>query len=187
MSTRPVWPVAEPRPLRGLQARGRLCRRLLFGLACGFGLTACATRATDATRPAQPVAVTVPAGSARFVPVHPRLPDGPRMAVLWGDPARGASAMLLEMRRGAVPLHLHSADYHLVVLEGTMKHWPAGGSEALAAPLGPGSYWFQPGGQVHADACLSERCLAHIVWSGARDARLAPSDAQRPAPATPSH
>ncbi len=54
-----------------------------------------------------------------------------------------------------------------------MKHWHAGEDEAKAVPMGPGSYWYQPGGSIHADACLSERCVLFIRWDGARDVRLA--------------
>lgn len=122
--------------------------------------------------------VVVPFEGARFAPVNPRLPDGPRMAVLWGDPATGPSAVLLEMKKGSVPLHIHTADYHLVILEGTMKHWAEGQSESAAPSLGPGSYWFQPGGQPHGDACLTDKCVMHVVWAGARDATLADSPKQ---------
>ena len=119
--------------------------------------------------------VVVPLESATFVPVVAHLPDGPRMAVLWGDPNTGPSAVLLEMKKGAVPLHVHTADYHLVVIEGTMNHWGAGQTEADAKPLQPGSYWFQPGNLPHADSCLSDRCVMQVVWSARRDGKLAES------------
>jgi quercetin dioxygenase-like cupin family protein len=119
--------------------------------------------------------VVVPAGSATFRPVIPDRPDGPQMAVLWGDPATGPSAMLLRFARGPGSLHIHTADYHLIVLEGSMKHWAAGESEATVPVLGPGSYWFQPGGVAHGDECVADSCLMQIVWSGPRDGRLADS------------
>jgi quercetin dioxygenase-like cupin family protein len=119
--------------------------------------------------------VVVPFEGARFLPVSPRLPDGPRMAVLWGDPNTGPSAVLLEMKKGSVPLHIHTADYHLVVIEGVMRHWAQGQAESAAPSLGPGSYWFQPGSQPHGDACLTDKCVMHVVWAGARDATLASS------------
>jgi Domain of unknown function (DUF4437) len=128
---------------------------------------------TSTSRPATKAMVVVPIEDARFHPVIQRLPDGPRMAVLWGDPSAGPSAMLLEMKRGLGPLHVHTADYHLVVIEGVMKHWSSEQSEGAARPLGPGSYWFQPGGHAHGDACLSDRCVMQVVWSGARDGKLA--------------
>jgi quercetin dioxygenase-like cupin family protein len=117
--------------------------------------------------------VVVPYDEARFTPVNPALPDGPQLSVLWGDPDTGPSAMLMKISEGSVPLHFHSADYHLVVLKGTMKHWDETGSMATASELGPGSYWFQPGNQNHADACLAEECIVQIVWLGSRNAVLA--------------
>ena len=125
--------------------------------------------------PAQPSKepVTTSYKEARFVPVSPQQPDGPRIAILWGDPAIGTSAMLLELRKGSLQLHTHTADYHLVVVEGEVKHWSENESEAGAKVLGPGSYWFQPGGKVHGDACLTDRCVVHIVWAGPRDGKLA--------------
>ncbi len=112
---------------------------------------------------------------AKFEPVNPKLPDGPQMAVLWGDPAQGPSTMLLKLKKGSVPLHVHTADYHLVVLEGTMKHWAGTETEDEAKPLGPGSSWFQPGDQVHGDSCLTAECLMYVSWKGKRDGRLASS------------
>jgi len=135
-------------------------------------LTGCATTEDEASKRAM---VVMPVESAQFVPVIARLPDGPRMAVLWGNPNTGPSAILLEMKRGTGPMHTHTADYHLVVIEGVMKHWGLGESESNAKPLRPGSYWFQPGGMAHADACLTDRCVMQVVWSGRRDGKLAES------------
>ena len=53
---------------------------------------------------------------AKFAPVDPTQPDGPQMAVLWGDPAKGPSAMLLKFKKGSNPLHIHNSDYHLVLV-----------------------------------------------------------------------
>lgn len=117
--------------------------------------------------------VVVPFEDAELVPLDPTRPEGPRMAVLWGDPASEPSAMLLEVGRGVGSLHVHSADYHLVVLEGTMRHRAAADGPDEGRLLGRGSYWFQPGELAHADSCLSERCLMFVKWEGPRDARLA--------------
>jgi quercetin dioxygenase-like cupin family protein len=70
-------------------------------------------------------------------------------------------------------MHVHTADYHCVVLEGTMQHWEQGQSQTQAKLLNPGSFWFQPGNAAHSDACLSEQCLMYVQWAGPRDARLA--------------
>lgn len=139
-------------------------------------LLAISTAATPAAH-AQPAPIVTPYADARWTPLDPARPDGPAIAVLWGDPASGPSTMLMRFgpaAAGTAPrLHVHTSDYHLVVIEGRMKHWAAGEREAAAPALGPGSSWFQPGGLAHADACLSERCVMFIAWSGPRDARLA--------------
>ena len=95
--------------------------------------------------------VVVPFEDAKFVPVDPARPKGPELAVLWGDPATGPSAILLRFAKGDGRLHFHTSDYHLVVLQGTMKHWAEGQQAADAKSLRSGSYWFQPGNQVHGD------------------------------------
>lgn len=127
--------------------------------------------------------VVVPFGEARFVPVRPELPNSPEIAVLSGDPTTGPSAMLMRLRSGPIPMHTHTNDYHLVVLQGTMKHWGPEETEATAEPLEPGSYWFQPGKQPHAELCLTDTCLLHIVWEGKQDAQLwSPDEGKAPQP-----
>jgi hypothetical protein len=81
--------------------------------------------------------------STNFVPVVATLPDGPAIAVLKGNPDTGPSNMLLRMPRGTGRMHIHRADYRLVVVEGKIKHWIAAETESAAKPLGPGSFWFQ--------------------------------------------
>jgi quercetin dioxygenase-like cupin family protein len=110
---------------------------------------------------------------AKFTPVSPQRPQGAQMAVLWGDPNTGPSTMLLRMNKGAGAMHVHSADYHCVVLEGTMQHWGQEQSQSQAKLLRPGSHWFQPGNVAHSDACVTEQCLMYVQWAGPRDARLA--------------
>lgn len=110
---------------------------------------------------------------AKFVPSNPDNPNGTQIAVLKGDPETGPSTMLMRFKKGGSPPHIHSSDYQLVVIKGTMKHLSAKQKEADGKPLGPGSYWFQPGEEAHADVCLADECLMYIVWSGKRDGWLA--------------
>jgi quercetin dioxygenase-like cupin family protein len=118
-------------------------------------------------------AIVVPYGDRQFTPLNPSVPNSTEIAVLRGDPAKGPSTMLMKMRKATGRMHVHTADYELVVIEGTMKHWRAGEDEAAAKSMGAGSYWFQPGGAPHADSCLTDTCVMYITWSGPRDARLA--------------
>ncbi len=133
-------------------------------LLAGFALGAAAT---------SPMVVT-PFENAKFVPMDPQRPNGAQVAVLWGDPTTGPSAALLKYPKSdSGRMHIHTADYHLVVLQGKAKHWAKGEQEASAPTLGPGSYWFQPGSQPHADTCLSDECLMFIKWAGREDAMAA--------------
>src|SRR5262245_48425688 len=61
--------------------------------------------------------IVTPFQNARFAPVDPAKPDGAKMAVLWGDPAKGPSAILLKFKKGSHPFHIHTSDYHLVVVQ----------------------------------------------------------------------
>lgn len=143
--------------------RFQLCSLAIACTLAGFALGASTNRSM----------VVTGFQDARFVPINRDRQDGPQLAVLWGDPASGPSAMLLKFAKGPGRMHVHTSDYHLVVLQGMMKHWAKGGQEANAEPLGPGSYWFQPGSEAHADACLSDECVMFIKWSDKRDAMVA--------------
>jgi quercetin dioxygenase-like cupin family protein len=141
---------------------------LIIGLVCGLG----GFIATALAQTTKQMIVT-PFQDARFVPLDAAQPEGSQLAVLWGDPAKGPSAMLVKFKKGVGRPHYHSSDYHLTLLQGTMKHWAEGEREEDAKPLGPGSYWFQPGSQVHTDACLTDECLMFVYWPDKRDTKLA--------------
>lgn len=115
-------------------------------------------------------AIVVPYENAKFVPIDPAQPDLVQIAVLKGDPNTGPNSMLMKMKKYQGVLHYHSSDYELVVVEGRMRHWFEGQVEAETPVLGPGSYWYQPKMQPHADSCLSDACVMFIQWSGKRDA-----------------
>jgi hypothetical protein len=139
-----------------------------------LALLSCAACATSSPPEPDRMAGSVTAWEdAKFFSVQPDQPDGPELAVLWGDPRTGPSAMHIRLRKGPVPMHVHSSDYHLVVVQGTMKHWGPNETEDQVRPLGPGSYWFQPGNAAHAESCLSETCVAFAVWAGRLDGRPA--------------
>jgi quercetin dioxygenase-like cupin family protein len=138
-----------------------------------FVVSVCAAFALGAYAASGKQMIVTPFAEAKLVPADPKNPGGARIAVLSGDPTTGPSAMLMEFGKNTGRMHVHSSDYHLVVLEGTMKHTVPGQAEADAPALGRGSYWFQPGNDPHADTCLSEKCLMFITWAGKRDGRLA--------------
>ena len=63
---------------------------------------------------------------------------GVMMAVLWGDPDKGAYGALNKFPAGAkFPLHYHTNSMKVVLISGTWLYTPEGGKESR---LGPGSY-----------------------------------------------
>lgn len=91
------------------------------------------------------------------------------VAVLSGSPATGANVRLIRFPAGFVaPVHAHTGDYNGVVLTGTWKHWFEATGEERELP--PGSYVFQPGGEMHGDACIgAEACIMLLQQSVAAD------------------
>jgi quercetin dioxygenase-like cupin family protein len=150
--------------LKEFLAMGR--RAIFLSVACtAFGFAAGIFAASA------PRMIVTPADSIVFKPMDPSRPAAAQIAVLRGDPASGPSAMLMKFGKGAGPMHIHSSDYDLIVLEGETKHWAADEPEASAKVLGPGSYWFQPANQPHGDNCLSDECVMYVQWAGKSDSR----------------
>lgn len=101
--------------------------------------------------------------------MDPKQTTGVKFAMVDGDPSKGPLAFGIE---SAAPfdagLHHHTSDYHAVVLGGTAAHW-VDGAAGKDQRLVPGSYWFQPGKQVHGDACLEGTCRLFLMMPGALD------------------
>lgn len=90
-------------------------------------------------------------------------------ATLRGDPASGAHVRLVMLPAGfAAPDHAHTGDYHGVNLTGTWRHTFIETGETRDLP--PGSYVFQPGGDMHGDACVGpEDCILLLQQQVAAD------------------
>jgi quercetin dioxygenase-like cupin family protein len=75
---------------------------------------------------------------------------GAKVAVLWGDPAKGAYGALKQVPAGTVlAAHSHSHDSHVVIVKGSMTL----DLEGKKTTVGPGSYTMIPGGVPHTSAC----------------------------------
>ncbi len=158
----------------------RETRRWILAAAVLVLVPGTSARTADAKR-----TVVVPHDGAQWTPADPARPEGTQIAVLRGDPATGPSAMLMRMKKTDGALHVHTSDYDLVLLEGSMKHWTTEAERASGPVLGPGSYWFQPGEEAHGDSCLSDACTMFITWAGKRDGRLATSSTSAAPTASP--
>ena len=73
---------------------------------------------------------------------------------LWKDPSTHRQSAVGRITKGSAPRHYHKGyDMQVVLLKGSMIHWTKSSPEASKKPLGPGSYWFQPAGEVHQNTC----------------------------------
>jgi quercetin dioxygenase-like cupin family protein len=93
---------------------------------------------------------------AKWAPMDPSQPAGPKLAIVHGDPKVGPVGFLLEVPAGGnAGLHSHTGSYQAVTLDGAAAHWlPHETGEGEALPTG--TYWFQPGGYDHGDRCTSD-------------------------------
>lgn len=151
------------------------CRLLLvpaFAVAVLFGPAATEIVARQAA-PQLVAAIE----DAQFKPLDPAKPDGPAIAVLRGDPATGPSDVLLKIKKTDGAPHIHSSSYRAILIAGKAMHYEKCTCEAAGA-LNPGSYWFQPGGATHGDACLTDECIIFVSWEGKMDVTVPGAPAQ---------
>ena len=97
-------------------------------------------------------AAVVPAGTAKFGPAPDILPPGAKLAVLEGDPTKaGTYTMRLWMPNGyTIPPHVHPADEHVTVVEGTFLVGMGGTIDASKLTSLPvGSFGMLPPGMQH--------------------------------------
>jgi quercetin dioxygenase-like cupin family protein len=95
----------------------------------------------------------------------PDAPPGPMIAVISGDPAKGAYTGIEKFPAGfSAPLHTHASAHEVVVISGTWIHGEEGKPDVR---LGPGSYLYQPANQKHTTACDSaSECVFFIDSAG---------------------
>lgn len=130
--------------------------------ACALALLAPAGLADDA-KAKSAAFVTMAPDDLKWVP-NPANADV-QMAVLWGDPVKGAHGAFHKFKAGlVVGLHSHPSDHRIAVISGTLLEGPEGGPEKR---LPAGSYVFQPHGVKHTTACdAASECLIFVTASG---------------------
>ena len=145
--------------LRGILA---ICALVVFApAALGEDAKAAAPKAAPAK--AKTAFVTMAPGDLKWV-ANPANADV-QMAVLWGDPAKGAHGAFHKFKAGlVVGLHSHPSDHRIAVISGTLLEGPEGGPEKR---LPAGSYVFQPHGVKHTTSCdAASECLIFVTASG---------------------
>jgi len=168
-----------PRPSARLPGTGprRLATLSLAGAVFVGTATAAASQDRAATLPEAPQTMLIlPAEALRdFRPLVASSPNGPNIVAIEGDPYATPSITLFRYTHnyaGSRRLHTHTHTYRSILIEGEMKHWGAEGSEETATILRPGAYWRQPGGQLHADHCVTDHCLTMVIFEGEIDAHF---------------
>ena len=115
-----------------------------------------------------PKAVEKPLKSVKWTPFDEKNPKGAAFSPVWGDMKAEANGMFIKIPQGSQPFyHIHKADYHGVVLQGTLDHHESG-TEGRGLPVG--SYYYQPGGNKHVDLCKAGGdCVVYVYFTGAFD------------------
>lgn len=152
-------------------------RKWLSGVAClavlGIAVASFGAEKVAKAKPAGHAAakpVVWPADQLKWVDA-PGAPSGVKMAVLWGDPTKGAFGAIHKFPAGfKAPLHTHSSDLHCVVVSGTLIHGEADGTETR---LPPGSYLFDPHTEKHTTACdAASECQLFVQANGKFDIKM---------------
>lgn len=135
----------------------RIGNALLFAMALAVPVTLLAQGAGEAkAKGASPSAidrlVVMPSDDVKWTDLDPKGAPGVKIADLWGNHENGAFGALLKLPAGfAAPLHTHTSDMRVVIVSGIYIQAPEGRPEFR---LGPGSYFFQPGGDYrHTTSC----------------------------------
>lgn len=107
----------------------------------------------------------------KFGPLDPNSPNGPQVAVLWGDMQKTENGWLVKLPAGFPgQMHVHSHDYRAVVIQGTIINSQLGQSADI--PLQAGSFWSQPANAPHITKCApGADCLAYVHFEGGFDFR----------------
>ena len=130
-------------------------------------------QAKPQAKPAKPqvkkTAVVWPAGEIKWS--DNLVIKGAKVAVLWGDPQKGASAVLRKLPGGAnLPLHTHSHDQKVLVLSGSVALALEG---EAPKEMGPGSYAFIPGATKHSADCKgAAECVYFEETTGPSDIKF---------------
>ena len=121
------------------------------------------------------LATTRKVADLKWRPVDPHNPSGARMAALWGDPMSGPYGALRRVPAGfESPLHRHSSDERVVVIDGASIHWAEGHDRRAAPIMRSGDYLLIPAGVNHVSAATAdEECLELITQDVRFDFTLA--------------
>jgi quercetin dioxygenase-like cupin family protein len=122
----------------------------------------------------------MPSADMKWVELDPKGAPGVMIADLWGDHTKGAYGSITKFPAGfTAPLHTHTNGMKIVIISGTFIAGPEGKPEVR---LGPGSYFWQPGGNYrHTTACdKASECVFFSESTGKFDLKVV-GEAKAPA------
>ena len=130
------------------------------------GLCVLVAAAGQASAQGEKAAIVWPAGDIKWTD-NPAI-KGAKIAVLWGDPAKGPYGAFRTLPAGpSLALHTHTNDQRVIAVSGAIVLSMEGGSPK---ELGPGSYAFIPGGAKHSVQCKAgAACTYFEEGMGASD------------------
>ncbi len=151
---------------------------LLVAAVAGLTLSACAHGAVENdTIPASALTdslVRTPIEDSQFEQLLP----GANVFFVYGGVGMGVpTAQVSKLDAGvSFDRHIHTHDYHAVVIAGNFQHWEDGDPDR-GPVLTAGSTYFQAGKVPHYDACLGpETCVLYVYFPVSADFEFVPAD-----------
>ncbi len=117
---------------------------------------------------AEPKMTVTPADKLAWKPLIPKLPNGPNMVVVRGNPKVGPFLAMARFPAGfATNVHTHTAAFAGAVVSGT--HHRGVGPKSLAT-LTPGAAWSEPSQAPHLEKCGDKGpCVLAFAMDGKMD------------------
>jgi len=136
---------------------------------------AAAAEAPEAPAAPAPTSSVTPAADAKWMSADPTKPDGPKMAIVQGNPKAGAFVALAKFPAGfSGPVHSHTAAFVGVGISGTTQN---GRSADDNTNMDPGTIWREPADQVHFTGCAAD---AECIFAAYMDGAMAMVPAEAP-------
>ena len=134
------------------------------------------TGAAQAPAQEQPLTRSAEDPQLQWVGCPPFMPEGCRLAVLHGDPARPNADVFLKLpAKAVIPDHWHTSAERMILVAGEMHVTYKGQPKTV---LKPGMYAYGPAKVPHSASCAgTSPCVLFIAFESAVDA--VPTEAQK--------
>jgi mannose-6-phosphate isomerase-like protein (cupin superfamily) len=147
------------------QSKSRASRVAVFSLVTA----AIACLPANAADPEHAITRTADDSRLQWGPCPAFLPEGCRIAVLHGDPAKSNADVFFKVPANSkLPLHWHTSAERMVLVAGELRVTYDGQAEAI---LKPGTYAYGPAKRAHSGRCASAvPCVLFIAFESPVDA-----------------